>query len=315
MKKLARFSVGLMMLSAVQISLAQEETRPPGGIPANSPPQWVQKVQDARAKQAEQIEKTNKEQSPPVRQISAAERTEATKRAKAEQAERNKRLEEINRKLSAPAEYYSKFAEFLKAKNTGLARLFPDKSCGDGLTVDVKELERCANMAEIKGAGSLYSFRLNELPGNLPLEMILSFIGRSDMHFVEDKFIVGNRNTQDIISNAGEVELSDITAKSNSVKFLTEFKPSKTTAELKLQNQELKNGVTNNGYFYSTSAQIKLNNTYVLRSIAYVQSDFKSFWNTDQLVAFKVVGQEKDGSVVILWKKLKEKEAPSLKTK
>lgn len=316
MNKLNYFAGFLLIFVGVECSLGQEDTRPPGGIPLNSPPQWVQRVNDAREKQADQMQKINKEQSSSVGEMSPAEIAKAIKRTKAENEERTRRLAEINQKLAAPVEYQNRFAEFLKTKNTGLARLFPDKNCGEGLIVDVKELERCSNTAEIKGAGSIYSIRLNELPNYLPLELILSYVGNSDIHFVGDKFIVGNEQIQDIIGNIGEGELSEITVKSDAFKFLTDFKPGKTITQVRLQNEILKKGVGNNNYTYSTSASVKLNNTYVLRSIAYNRfADRSNFWATDQLVAFKIVGQETDGSVVILWKKLKEKNAPFLKEK
>jgi hypothetical protein len=224
------------------------------------------------------------------------------------------RINEINQKMSAPDEYKNRFAEFLKGKNTGIVRLFPDKDCGKGLIVDIKELERCAETPELKGAGSLFTVRLMNTPNYFPPSMILHYLESSDVHFVENKFVVGNKTIQDIISDIGEVDLDDI-ANSDSLKFLTELKPSKTTQQLQAQNQIFEKGMKSNGYFYSNSVPVKLNSTYVLRSISYYPryQEFKSFWNTDLLLAFKVVGQEKNGSVIVLWKKLKEKNAPYLK--
>ncbi len=307
MNKLNSFAVLCLIFVSVECSFGQENTRPP---------EWVQRVNDERARQSAEIQKINKEQSPPVGEMTGEERVAVTKKATAENEERTRRLAEINQKLAAPIEYRNKHAEFLKAKNTGLARLFPDKNCGEGLIVDVKELERCANTAEIKGGGSLYSIRLKEMPNNLPLELILSYVGLSDIHFVGDKLIVGNEHTQDIICNIGEVELAEINAKSEALKFLTDFKPGKTITQVKSQNEKLKKGVGINNYNYSTLATVKLNNTYVLRSIAYKRFfDSQTFWTTDQLVVFKIVGQEADGSIIILWRKLKEKNAPFLKEK
>jgi hypothetical protein len=239
------------------------------------------------------------------------------KRSEENKAEGKIRLEEINQKLSVPSVYENRFDEFLKNKNTGIARIFPDKNCDKGFVVNAQELERCADMPQIKGAGSLYSVRLSDIPNYLPLNIILGYIGFSDIHFVKNKFVVGNKMTQDIISNIGEVDLADISAKSNSFKFLTELKPSKTSLHLQSQNQIFEKGVNSNGYFCSNSADVKLNSTYALRSIAYYEKylEYENFWNTDLLVAFKVVGQEGNGSVIILWKKLKEKNAPVLKNK
>jgi hypothetical protein len=47
-----------------------------------------------------------------------------------------------------------------------------------------------------------------------------------------------------------------------------------------------------------------VNNSYVLRSIDYARSDL--------LVAFRIVRQDSDGSVVLLWKLLKKYPTPAL---
>jgi hypothetical protein len=223
-------------------------------------------------------------------------------------------LKEINQKLAVPLEYYDRFANLLKIKKYGIARIFPDKGCDQGGTVTVEELERCVNVPQVKGGGSLYSIKLNTLPAYLSLSGILSYIEQSDIHFAEDKFVVGNETTQDIISNIGEVSLEELNLKSDVLKFLVDFKPAGTKSKFKLQKNVLESGTTENGYLYSTSTQVKLNNTYVLRSIAYYKK-YPDFWNRDLLIAFKIIGQEQDGSIVILWKKLKDKEAPLLKGK
>lgn len=301
------FVLGFLTFSAITSLLGQDLPRDPGGVPVNSPPQWVQRVEDARQRQARQREEMNKAQRPsPVR------KTEKDIEKHVEKEEEKKKvIDEINQKLTV-SEYRERFAEFLTNKNTGIARMFPEKGCGKGKIVNVQELERCAETPDIPGGGSLYSVRLNELPYYLRLQDILFYVEQSDIHFTDDKFIVGNKTTLDIISNIGDVNLEKIDLKSPALTFLADIKPSKTKSEFDLQKKALEKGINENGYLYSDSAPVRLNDTYILRSIAY-HSGYRSFWNTDHLIAFKVVGREKDGSVVILWKKLKEKGAPFLK--
>ena len=272
-----------------------------------------QQQADALAKRDRHFEMLK--QSPQLPAGSSRLSADQKKKLAEMEAEKLKVLKEINEISSVSREYHTKFAEFLKAKNTGIARIFPDKNCGKGITVSVDELERCNNTPQIKGAGSLYSVRLSEIPAYLPLDGILFYIGESDIHFIDDKFVVGNKTTQSIISEIGDVSLDDIDAKSTPIKFLTEFEPSKNKSEMARQKQELDGGINSNGYLYSTSAPIKLNSAYALRSIAFQQGKYTTFWNTDLLIAFKVVGQEDHGSVVILWKKLKQREAPLLRNK
>jgi len=280
----------------------------------NSPPQWVQRNEDARLRQAEQMRRGNEAERTRTG-VSEAEKGAILKQRKADELEKTKTLEEINNVLAAPERYRIKYAEFLKAKNTGIARIFPDRGCDKGMIVDVKELERCGDTAQIKGAGSIYSFRLTELPDYLPLQLILSYIAESDIHFIDGKFVVGTESILDIIGDVGETDLASITLDSEAIKFLKSYKPGNTAAKMKLQKQTLAAGVRSDGYLYSSSALVKLNDTYVLRSIAFFDhGGYKtSFWNTDHLTAFKVVGQEGDGSFIILWKKLAQKDAPVLR--
>ncbi len=58
------------------------------------------------------------------------------------------------------------------------------------------------------------------------------------------------------------------------------------------------------GYVYKSSLPSMTNRTYILRSISYNRFDV--------LVAFRVVRQDADGSVILVWKRLKEFPTPIL---
>ncbi|MEQ1764488.1 MAG: hypothetical protein ABL984_15265, partial [Pyrinomonadaceae bacterium] len=300
----------VFVLFSLTAAFSQTNTNPPPGSPLDTRPEYQRNADAARARQNEQVRRVvNQHRSVP----SSPRKLESPEQRRTADLEKRKALEEINTLLSPPAEYRIKHAEFLKDKNTGIVRVFPDRGCDKGVVVSVENLERCGGTAPIRGAGSLFSFRLNKLPSYLSLKNVLYFIGLSDIHFVDGKFVVGTKSVQDIISDIGQVELADVTHKSDSVKFLKSFKPSDTAAKVALQNENLAKGVIENGFLYSTSTPIVLNRTYVLRSIAFSTHEYGSFWNTDVLTAFKVVGQENDGSVVILWKEMKESKAPLLR--
>lgn len=312
--KTINISIALVFVLSSLISVYSQNSQTPD--PRDPRPEYKKHIDDDRARHNARIKKVV-DQSQAVtrggRRGKPVSKEQRQEQEKAAQLEKNQALEEINKTLSTPPEYGIKYAEFLKGKNTGLARLFPDRGCDKGVVVSIKDLERCKETASIWGAGSLYSFRLNKLPSNLSLASIHYFIRLSDIHFVDGKFVVGTKSIQDIIADVGEVELTDVTLKSDSVNFLKSFKPGRTAAKVALQNQNLVNGVYESGFLYSTSAPINLNRTYVLRSIAYNPTDWlEFFWYTDVITAFKVVGQESDGSIVILWKELKESRAPYL---
>ena len=305
--KTIKISIALVFVF-LSLTIAFSQSSPPSD-PRDPRPEYMKHVDAGRERQDRRVKEII-EQSRSA--ASTPRKLESPEQRRAAELEKRKALAEINSLLSAPPEYGIRYAEFLKGKNTGIARLFPDRGCDKGVVVSVEALERCGGTAPIKGAGSLFSFRLNKLPDNTRLEFILYLIGQSDIHFIDGKFVVGTESIQDIIGDIGEVELADVTLKSESVKFLKSFKPGNTAAKVAIQNQNLAKGVNENGFSYSTSAPIRPNRTYVLRSIAYNSSIYKTFWNTDVITAFKVVGQENDGSVVILWKELKESNAPYL---
>lgn len=278
--------------------------------PHDTRPDYQRNADAARSRQNDTVKRVV-DQSRSV--VGSPRRIESPEQRRAAEAEKRKALEEINSLLSVPPEYGIKYAEFLKGKKTGIARLFPDRGCDKGIVVSVAALERCGTTAPIKGAGSRFSFRLNKLPDYASLDFIQYLIGESDIHFVDGKFVVGTESIQDIIADIGEIELDDVALKSDAAKFLRSFKPANTVAKVAVQNQNLAAGVSENGFVYSTSVAITLDRTYLLRSIAFRTREYGSFWNTDVLTAFKVVGQETDGSVVILWKELKESRAPFLR--
>jgi len=284
------------------------------GNPNNPLPDFVQRNAQKRA-ELERLNRQNRVEADAANRrretLSAAE-SERRKQAQKEQEAKTKiEVAEINAKFTPPAEYTAKFADFLNEKNTGIVRMFPDKDCGKGLVVTVKELERCSETPQVIGGGSLYSVKLSKIPDHILFSSILFYVGQSEIHFTGGKFVVGNDSTLSIISEIGDAPLAEVNLKSESFKFLTEYNPAKTKTALALQTAELERGIGNGGFLYSNSAKVKLNSVYVLRSVAF-RKDERSFWNKDTYVAFKIVGQETDGSIVFVWKRLKEKDAPAL---
>lgn len=228
-----------------------------------------------------------------------------------EEAERNKEMEEFKKawlktksRLLPPQAYYTKFSHLLKDTKMNLSRLFVDKNCDEGKTVTIEEIERCTDVIPIEGGGAFYSFRFkaNYHPAS----------DWWDIHFINNKFIVGNETVQSIISEIGDVDLENINPDSEELKLLNNYKPLRTLPDIKERNKLLENGFKSGKFTYSISAPIKLNSTYIVRSIAYKLKKIRtkrdsSEGKIDITLAFKVVGIEKDQSAIILWKELKSK--------
>jgi hypothetical protein len=219
-----------------------------------------------------------------------------------EEAEREAKINEAianserARKMLLPSPiYFKKFADKLKDQEWHLARIFVEKNCDSGKIAPIEEVVRCENVPPAKGGGSFYSFRFrNNSRG---------FGNWWDMHFADSKFIVGNETTQGVIARVGDVEPDKI-GKLPETRFLSEFKPKKTIAEIKDQAKLLENGLNVDGFTYSNRAQVELNQTYVLRLVAYLLKGerFNHYTfdpyigrNTgyDALIAFKVRRERK----------------------
>jgi hypothetical protein len=82
------------------------------------------------------------------------------------------------------------------------------------------------------------------------------------------------------------------------------FRPSESN-DAKNEYRRFKAGVTLAGYSFQTLAPVHENTTYMLRSIAYGRSDL--------LVAVRIVKQDSDGSVLLLWKRIEKFSTPKLK--
>lgn len=192
------------------------------------------------------------------------------------------------------------FQDFLKKKNTGLAKIFPDPKCGSEFLVDLENLQ-CAAALSIPGRGAYFSFRVKK---NYPFAY-------SDIHFEDGNFKVGGRSELGIISNVGNRNIDSIEPSSPEIAFFQRFKPEKTEAKIRVQELQVKRGFSENGFTYSDKAEVKVNDTYVVRTVAFrfYEQNFNDK-RVDIIVVFRVVKQDADGALTILWRRLNKKESP-----
>jgi hypothetical protein len=191
--------------------------------------------------------------------------------------------------LSPSAEDLAACAEFLKQPKTGLIRLFPGNLYVNRLTLH-------------HGGASYSFFRSTHEPG---MGYDIGFDKVSSSEYVpppiaEYNFIINSG----LITELGDVPLEKITLDHKGVKFLEGYLPANTRSQMNLEYQRAYYGIGKNGYIYKREVLSSLNYTYVLRSIIYNFSDV--------LVAFRVIRKEIDGSVVIIWKLLKQFPPPNL---
>ena len=165
--------------------------------------------------------------------------------------------------LSPSEEDRAAHAEFLNQTDTGLIRLLPREK------YDAENLKEKKKSMTTRGGGAFYSFaRLTHEYGygsdiELAKGMLRSgFAGRHSGSFI----------------NLGDIPLETISLETPAVNELATNLPARKKSE--------------------SEVPLKLNSTYVLRSVDPERSDV--------LVAFKVVRIDSDESAIILWKLLKK---------
>lgn len=202
------------------------------------------------------------------------------------------------------------YAQFLGQPGTGIFRLLPDLEC-EANTLVIKATETCLNAIP---ESSFYSFREQEHS-----QEILADIRLKNNHLISDGIL-----SQGILTELGDVALGNVTVASKGLKFLNEYAPQSFSKEAQKQFVQMTKGVKSNDYEYKKIVPAKENTTYAMRVVAYKGNIIRSFKGyrfdllagdkrIDLILAFRIIRQDKDGAVTIVWKELARKESPKLK--
>ena len=207
-----------------------------------------------------------------------------------------------DKKLIEPdATDIAKFQTLLNKSGYGIAKLLNSKCPAEATNVYlVSADDGCAN--SLPGNGAHFSFRRREHIAPV----------YADIKIKDGKFIVGSFFTQGLIVSLGEIGVEEIGLNTAGVKYLAAFEPAKDRDGAQKQTAEITRGRTDDSYFYSGSAEIKENQAFVLRSVAYRTGSETGDKRRDVIIAFQVVRQDDEGNVTLIWKELQNKESPKL---
>jgi hypothetical protein len=179
------------------------------------------------------------------------------------------------------------FAEFLSQPDTGLIRLMPRE-----------KFDSYANQQSgltLRGGGSYYSFtrHLNDygFATDLGLEqgyLKVGFYGAS----------------YGMLVKLDDVRLEDVSLELPAVSFLARYTAVGNEPDARVEQRRVGTGTVVDGVAYKDRLKASVGATYVLRSI--------NFDEADVLVAFKVVRQDEDGSLIIPWRLLHTYSVPRL---
>jgi hypothetical protein len=185
-------------------------------------------------------------------------------------------------------------AALLKQNGTGLARLLPYTGC----VVDPRIVNAGASCADrmppVWGGGSFYSFRMKN--HHLAVD--------SDIALRDNLFNVGfMKHTLGLLTTLGDVPLDAVTLESKAVRPFLKFVPAGTPAETEEAFKRSRAWLEAPDYVYGSTAPVRENTTYVLRSLAFERGGHK---RSDVLVAFRVTRKDADGAVTVAWKQLQK---------
>lgn len=188
------------------------------------------------------------------------------------------------RKILEPdAALRQRFADFLRQPDTGLFKLL---SVGVTQTLNVAQ-PSLPDRLPLLGGGAYYSFTKRKHDQNEWADLRLRD-GKLQTAF--------NAQCLGLLTQLGDVPLEHVQLSSPGVAFLAAFNPPTQFVEAARVYGELKTGITDEGFIYKSELPATPDAVYVLRSISYKRSDW--------LVAFRLVRQDADGSLTILWKQL-----------
>jgi hypothetical protein len=174
-----------------------------------------------------------------------------------------------------------RYSRFLAQPNTGLCRLMPRE------TFDGRLLTR--------GGGAYYSFtELTNEYGNAT-QIGLERGSFSSMFAGAD---IG------VMVSLGALPLENVDADQDGVRYLAAIVAPTREPDARQWQRRAGGGFEADGFNYKSTLPAIVNSTYVVRSIEFNQADV--------LVAFRVVRQEEDGSVTLLWKILEQFPTPEL---
>jgi hypothetical protein len=187
--------------------------------------------------------------------------------------------EKEKRLISVAPRDKTKYAKFLKQSDTGIFRLLPR--------------EKYDGKLSIRGGGAYYSFT----------RLVNDYGHGSDIELSQGNFNVGFAGLNfGFLVILDDTPLDSVTLEHPGLKFLLSFVPASVEPEIREQQRRSSYGIQADGFTYKRSAAALVNTTYALRSIDYSGADI--------LVAFRVVRRDADGSMILIWKKLKSFQSP-----
>lgn len=211
-----------------------------------------------------------------------------------------------------PDPKWSSIYPFANGRNGGVVRLMPDLGCAKNTRV-INASEDCIKLS-MPGAANSYSFRTR----NYRIKRLADITLDGEYISLTGVFMNG------AISEVPNTEIQDIDLQEAAIQALAAMPPAAKYEQIEDLQAQIENGIESSGLRISNRATVRLGATYVFRGIAYRgrvtraaagiaynELDFDK--RRDIIVAFKITEISDDRSVTIVYRILRESEAPKIK--
>ncbi len=190
--------------------------------------------------------------------------------------------------LEPAAEDRAAYATFLAQPDTGIIRLLPREKFDDHGPNSPSPLT-------MNGGGAFYSFtRLTNEYGY-----------GSDVMLSDGELSVGFAGCDyGWITAIGDVPIESATLDHPAISYLDSLVTPTVEPEVRATQRKTGQGVKHGEYAYWSRVPATVGTTYAVRSVSYDSYDI--------LVTFRVLRMDEDGSIILLWKRLKTYDVPKL---
>lgn len=183
------------------------------------------------------------------------------------------------------------YASLLKQKHTGLFKLLSPSS---SRLVSASSSGANRIYLPLVGGGAFYSF----------VKQRHDMDRWAEIRLLDKTLVTGfNGYSLALMCQLGDVALDGVTYETAAAAYLKNLTPTTSFQRAEKAHKIYQSGVWADGVLYKSALPAVVNTTYLLRSISYGRAD--------HLLAFRIVREDEDGSLHILWKKLLEYAKPS----
>jgi hypothetical protein len=200
----------------------------------------------------------------------------------------------LEKKLLAPSrEDEESFTQFLRLPQTGVIKMYPP---GRRRVISIADLAS-GRRPGFGSYASLYSFS-KEKHGNGLHGYVDPRLGWAELRLLNGRFITGfTGESLGVLVALGDVPLESVTPDTYGVTGLTNILPPTDYLEAASLSRRNRAGFVLEKFKYGSSLPVAENMTYVMRSTSNKRADV--------LVGLRVIRIDENGSVTLLWRKLK----------